>query len=94
MRTSGNMPIQKQNVSNEMRTCATFANTDVPAWKNDSGYHGRSLAETAMFRYNPTIFGGQLSTRLIETQTNQALIRCAALNTMTHLGMPQSYKIA
>jgi hypothetical protein len=63
------------------------------AWKNDSGYHGRSLAETAMFRYK-TIFGGQLSTRLIETQTNQAMIRCAALNTMTHLGMPQSYKIA
>ena len=63
------------------------------AWKNDSGYHGRSLAETAMFRYK-TIFGGQLSTRRIETQTNQAMIRCAALNTMTHLGMPQSYKIA
>jgi len=64
-----------------------------PAWKNDSGYHGRSLAETAMFRYK-TIFGGQLSTRLLETQTTQAFIRCAALNTMTHLGMPQSYKIA
>jgi len=63
------------------------------AWKNDSGYHGRSLAETAMFRIK-TIFGGQLSTRLIETQTSQALIRCAALNQMTHLGMPQSYKVA
>jgi hypothetical protein len=46
-----------------------------------------------MFRYK-TIFGGQLSTRRIETQTNQAMIRCAALNTMTHLGMPHSYKIA
>src|SRR5271157_718564 len=29
MRASGNTPIQKQNVSNETRTCATFANTDV-----------------------------------------------------------------
>jgi hypothetical protein len=46
-----------------------------------------------MFRYK-TIFGDQLSTRLIETQTNQAMIRCAALNKMTHLVMPQSYKVA
>lgn len=63
------------------------------AWKNDSGYHVRSLAETAMFRMK-TIFGNALSTRLLEKQTTQALIRCAALNTMTHLGMPQSYKVA
>ena len=62
------------------------------AWKDDSGYHGRSLAETAMFRFK-TIFGEQLSARLIETQTTQALIRCAALNKMTHLGMPQSYRV-
>jgi hypothetical protein len=62
------------------------------AWKHDSGYHGRSLAETAMFRIK-TIFGDQLSARLLETQTTQALIRCAALNKMTHLGMPVSYKV-
>lgn len=62
------------------------------AWKHDSGYHARSLAETAMFRIK-TIFGDQLSARLLETQTTQALIRCAALNKMTHLGMPVSYKV-
>jgi len=62
-------------------------------WKKQSGYHVRSLAETAMFRLK-TIFGDELSARRIETQTTQALVRCAALNRMTHLGMPQSYKIA
>lgn len=62
------------------------------AWKKQSGYHVRSLAETTMFRLK-TIFGDGLSARLIETQTTQALIRCAALNSMTHLGMPQSYKV-
>lgn len=62
-------------------------------WKKDSGYHVRSLAETAMFRLK-TIFGDELSARLLETQTTQALVRCAALNKMTHLGMPQSYKVA
>ena len=62
-------------------------------WKKQSGYHVRSLSETAMFRLK-TIFGDELSARLIETQTTQALVRCAALNKMTHLGMPLSYKVA
>jgi len=62
------------------------------AWKQASGYHIRSLAETTMFRLK-TIFGDHLSARLMETQVTQALVRCAALNRMTHLGMPESYKI-
>lgn len=62
-------------------------------WKKNSGYHVRSLVETTMFRLK-TIFGDDLSARLLETQTTQALVRCAALNKMTHLGMPQSYKVA
>ena len=62
-------------------------------WKKNSGYHVRSLSETAMFRLK-TIFGDSLSARLLETQTTQALVRCAALNRMTHLGMPLSYKVA
>lgn len=62
-------------------------------WKQDSGYHIRSLAETVMFRLK-TIFGDKLSARLLETQTSQALIRCLALNRMTHLGMPESYSVA
>ena len=63
------------------------------AWKQESGFHIRSLAETTMFRLK-TIFGDRLSARLLETQVTQALIRCAALNRMTHLGMPESYKVA
>jgi hypothetical protein len=62
-------------------------------WKQDSGYHIRSLAETIMFRLK-TIFGDKLSARLLETQTTQTLIRCLALNRMTHLGMPESYLVA
>jgi len=62
-------------------------------WKEDSDYHMRSLVETTMFRLK-TIFGDELSARLLETQTTQALIRCLALNKMTHLGMPESYRFA
>ena len=62
-------------------------------WKQDSGYHIRSLAETIMFRLK-TIFGDKLSARLLEAQISQALVRCLALNRMTHLGMPESYPVA
>lgn len=62
-------------------------------WKQDSGYHMRSLAETIMFRLK-TIFGDTLSARLLETQSTQALIRCLALNRMTLLGMPDSYPVS
>ena len=61
-------------------------------WKEDSGYHQRSLAETAVFRFK-MIFGDQLSTRLLATQATQFGARCRALNIMTHLGMPDSYKV-
>lgn len=63
------------------------------AWKRDSGYHIRSLAETNIFRLK-TIFGDHVSARLLDTQVTQAMIRCAALNRMTHLGMPACYKVA
>jgi len=62
------------------------------AWKRESGYHQRSLAETAIFRFK-TIFGDQLSARLLVTQATQFGTRCRALNIMTHLGMPDSYKV-
>ncbi len=62
------------------------------AWKNESGYHERSLAETAVFRFK-TIFGDHLSARLWETQQTQFAARARALNQMTQLGMPDSYKV-
>jgi IS5 family transposase len=62
-------------------------------WKQESGYHRRSLAETAMFRFK-TIFGNTLSARTLPRQITEARIKCAALNRMTQLGMPESYPVA
>lgn len=59
-------------------------------WKKEVGYHRRSLAETQMFRMK-TIFGERVSARQFAGQATQVLVRCAALNRMTHLGMPESY---
>ena len=61
------------------------------AWKKESNYHRRSLAETTMFRLK-LIFGGRASARSFNGQAAQLLVRCAALNRMTQLGMPDSYQ--
>ena len=61
-------------------------------WKQEIGYHRRSLAETQMFRVK-TIFGDRVSARQFAGQATQVLVRCAALNTMTPLGMPDSYAV-
>lgn len=61
-------------------------------WKVKTGYHKRSLAETAMYRIK-TILGGVLRARLFETQAVEALLKCHILNQMTSLGMPDSYVI-
>lgn len=50
------------------------------AWKRESGYHRRSLAETQMFRLK-TIFGERVSARSFAGQATQLLVRCAVLNT-------------
>lgn len=62
-------------------------------WKQESGYHRRSLAETAVFRVK-TIFGPTLYSREFPQQATELFIRVAAMNRMTHLGMPQSYRLA
>lgn len=58
-------------------------------WKQESGYHQRSLAETGMFRFKK-IFGYGLVSRILGSQAKESLIRCRALNIITALGMPES----
>jgi Transposase DDE domain len=63
------------------------------AWKEESGYHVRSLGETAMFRMK-TLFGDEVSSRGSAQQATEMGIRCRAMNIMTHQGMPQSERVA
>lgn len=58
-------------------------------WKQQSGYHRRSLAETAMFRWK-TLFGDRLSTHLLVHQQTEARIKASCLNRFTQLGMPKT----
>ena len=63
------------------------------AWKAKSGYHQRSKAETAMFRYK-TVIGNNLSARKIENQLTEIRIGCKILNIMLQTNKPISIKVA
>lgn len=62
-------------------------------WKEEIGYHRRSLVETAMFRLK-TIFTDKVRSRSFANQRTELLLRCRALNLMTMLGMPESVLVA
>ena len=62
-------------------------------WKIETSYHERSLSETAMFR-RKTLFSPKLSARKFTNQRQESNLIISAINKMTTLGMPQSYKIA
>lgn len=61
-------------------------------WKQESGYHRRSLAETTMFRLK-TIFGATLRRREFDNQAVELFLKCAALNRMIQHGKPESFKV-
>lgn len=61
-------------------------------WKRESGYHRRSLAESAIFRLK-TIFGASLRARSAAAQQTETMLRLSALNQMTALGMPEAYSL-
>ena len=56
-------------------------------WKISSGYHKRSLAETAMYRYKQ-LFAPKLALRAYNAQVGEILANVKAMNKVTKLGMP------
>ena len=72
---------------------ARIAEVGRKAWKQEAGYHRRSLAETAMSRYK-TIIGPSLKARTFLNQHAEAAIAVKCLNRFTTLGMPVSVRIA
>ena len=62
-------------------------------WKIKEGYHQRSKAETAMFRYK-TIIGDKLAARKTAHQQTEVAVGCKILDIMLQTTKPQSKKIA
>jgi hypothetical protein len=61
-------------------------------WKRWSGYHRRSLAETAISRLKR--LGERLAAHDPARQVAEVQVRCAILNTYNRLGMPDTLAIA
>ena len=61
-------------------------------WKQESGYHRRSLAETTMFRLKVT-FGGASRSRSFDNQAVELFLQCAALNPMIQVAKPDRYPV-
>ncbi len=62
------------------------------AWKQESHYHRRSIAETTMFRFK-TIFSSSVRSRKFDNQAVELFIKCAALNRMIQIAKPNSYRV-
>jgi hypothetical protein len=62
-------------------------------WHTHSGYSKRSLVENTMYRYK-TIIGRSMRSRTFDGQQAEVQLACGILNTMTRLGMPDSYRVA
>ena len=62
-------------------------------WHTSSGYSNRSMAENTVCRYK-TIIGRSMRSRTFAGQRVEVQLACKILNTMTHLGMPDSYRVA
>lgn len=61
-------------------------------WKKQTGYHRRSLAETAMFRLKMT-FGERLKSRKFTNQKVEVRIKAKCLNQFSTLTRPQTVKV-
>ena len=62
-------------------------------WKNEIGYHRRSLVETNMFRFKQ-VFSASVKGRTLEAQTKELQVRAMVLNMWTNLWMPKYTKPA
>ena len=61
-------------------------------WHKRSGFSRRSMIENAIYRYK-TIIGRCMRSRTLVGQQVEVRLACSVLNTMTHLGMPDSYRV-
>lgn len=62
-------------------------------WKNESGYHRRSLVENLMYRFK-TLTGDRLWARDVDVQDAEVAVRVGIINRMVVLARPKSVRVA
>ncbi len=61
-------------------------------WHKRSGYSKRRMVENTVYRYK-TIIGRGVRSRTLAGQRVEVQLACKVLNSMNHLGMPDSYRV-
>jgi hypothetical protein len=61
-------------------------------WRVSSGCTRQSVAENAFSRFK-ALFGGRLAARGPDNQYVEVMVKCATLNRMTGIGMPESIRV-
>ncbi len=84
-------PRSGQSTGSRDLTIQSIGELGIRHWRKSSGYMRRSLVETAISRYK-MIIGRRLRSRAMASQRTESRIACRILNTMTELGMPNSYR--
>lgn len=75
------------------KAIAALKAVNLSQWKRESGYHKRSLSETAMYRYKTQI-DNQLGLRCHDAQVAEVLVVVKALNRVIRLGMPERQDVS
>lgn len=70
-----------------------IARVDRREWKKNDGYHRRSLAENAMYRFK-TLTRSILWARHTDTQAAEIAVRVGVQNRLADLARPQYIRIA
>lgn len=86
----GNCKAERLDRDNNLRRIRKIGKK---AWKQEAGYHQRSKAETAMYRYK-TLIGDTLNSRSEPNQMVDIKLGGKVLNILSSLGMPDSFKVA
>ncbi|PMM57522.1 IS5 family transposase, partial [Vibrio splendidus] len=68
-------------------TVTALKNETIAEWKTESGYHSRSISETAKSRYKG-LTSGKLSLRCYNAQMGEIMANVKAINKVIGLGMP------
>lgn len=83
---------RQEAIAQRDNTLLSILHQGKAAWKQQSGYHQRSLAETTMYRLKQ-LLGERLNAKLPRNQSLEVMLRCHILNKMTALGRPLSIAI-
>ena len=74
----------EQHILKRNEHVLSYKKQGIYAWANKYGYWARNRVESTMSRFKTT-FSGSLSSRKVESQKNEIILKCKILNMFTDL---------